>query len=76
MSDECGVSVVLVEKEADESLSAVAAFERLPLAALLSFHNSQHWSVLFLNTQKNKQSSADMSLARQVGRRSAEFPEG
>lgn len=42
MSDECGVPVVFVEKEANESLSAVAVFERLPLAALLSFHNSQH----------------------------------
>lgn len=45
MSDECDISVVVVvvvEKGANESLSAVAVFERLPLAALLSFHNSQY----------------------------------
>lgn len=41
MGDECGVSVVVV-KGANECLSVVAVFERLPLAEPLSFHNSQH----------------------------------
>lgn len=36
------VLVMVVEKGANESLSALAVFERLPLAALLSFHNSRH----------------------------------
>lgn len=44
MGDGCGVSVIVVveEKRADEYLSALAVFERVPLAAPLSFHNSQH----------------------------------
>lgn len=45
MGDECGVSVVVEvveEKGANECLSAVAVFERLPLAVPVSFHNSQH----------------------------------